>query len=339
VVEAVPAFVARAGTFTVACGDVSGLITAINAANASPGPSTINLSGCTYTLTTAAATTDGTGADGLPVITGMLTIDGNGATIARDSSAAPFRIVHVAGGAMVTVSGLTISGGDSSGLGGGILNDGRLTIEGSGVLDNAADGGGGGIGNHPGAALTIDTSAVSGNSAPASNDGGGIASGGMLTIANSDVSGNSVPAPSAGGAIESFGTLDITHTQFSDNTAGVAGAILDQSSMTASRTHFAANSATTDQGGALYVVSGASADVTDSGIDGNQAVGDGGGVFLETGATLMLTSSGVHGNASQSGGGGLFDSAGALVTLQDTIVTGNQPDNCEPSGTIAACAG
>ena len=50
--SAVP--VAHAAASTVACGDVAGLISAINSANTNGQPDTINLAaGCTYTLTAA----------------------------------------------------------------------------------------------------------------------------------------------------------------------------------------------------------------------------------------------------------------------------------------------
>src|SRR5437763_2891715 len=75
--------VTQAATYNVANGDVAGLIAAINAANSSPAPNTINLAnGGTYILTAI-----NNRVNGLPVITNSMTINGNGATIQRSGAA------------------------------------------------------------------------------------------------------------------------------------------------------------------------------------------------------------------------------------------------------------
>ncbi len=61
--------------------DVGALIAAIETANSTAAPDTLELAaGCTYTLTHAYS-----GDNGLPIIPGDLTINGNGATIRRSS--------------------------------------------------------------------------------------------------------------------------------------------------------------------------------------------------------------------------------------------------------------
>src|SRR5450432_4510511 len=75
--------------YAISC-STAALIVAITNANASAADDTISLSpGCTYTLTSVNDTTNG--ASGLPAIVstatgGKLTIEGNGATIARSSA-------------------------------------------------------------------------------------------------------------------------------------------------------------------------------------------------------------------------------------------------------------
>jgi hypothetical protein len=71
------------------------LISAITLANTTNGTVTL-ASGCTYTLTAINNTTDAGGV-GLPVITGKVTIQGSGATIARSSAGGTpvFRIFDV----------------------------------------------------------------------------------------------------------------------------------------------------------------------------------------------------------------------------------------------------
>src|SRR5438309_1806383 len=77
----------------------SSLVSAINTAN-NPGffqSSTVTLtSGCTYTLSTADNATDG--GNGLPMITGRVTIRGNDATITRSAASGTpaFRIFDIA---------------------------------------------------------------------------------------------------------------------------------------------------------------------------------------------------------------------------------------------------
>lgn len=114
------------------------------------------------------------------------------------------RVLEVAAGVQVTLSGLTIEGGDgrygsfdphvNDGLGGGILNWGALMVKGCVVTDNFNQNGspvdllGGGIYNA--GTLTLSGSTVTGNYA--AGEGAGIynASTGILTVQNSSVTRN-----------------------------------------------------------------------------------------------------------------------------------------------------
>jgi len=109
----------------VAAGDVVGLIAAINAANTNNIADTIELAPGTYTLTTVDNSTDG--ANGLPVISSDIAINGNGATITRDNAAPSFRIFYVESGGSLTIEDLTISNGVNFN-GSGIYTKGILTI-------------------------------------------------------------------------------------------------------------------------------------------------------------------------------------------------------------------
>ena len=92
--------------------------------------------GSTHTLTTV---NNGTyGANGLPVVTSAITIDGNGSTITRDPGAPPFRILEVRPSGNLTLEETTVTGGVT-------------------YLD------GGGISNYEGGILTLTNSTVSGN--------------------------------------------------------------------------------------------------------------------------------------------------------------------------------
>ena len=98
--------------FTCAAGEVACLIEAINQANANGEATTITLEAGTYTLTAINNTTDG--ANGLPSVTGVVTIQGAGAdatVIERDASAPGFRLVRVAATGSLTLQGLTLRQG------------------------------------------------------------------------------------------------------------------------------------------------------------------------------------------------------------------------------------
>jgi DNA-binding beta-propeller fold protein YncE len=192
--------VAQAAAFNIAAGDVSGLVTAINMANANGVANTINLSGGAYTLTSV-NNTRWEGPNGLPPITSDLTINGylgtdsaTGTMIAR--SAAPgtpsFRIFSVISGKL-TVNNLTVSGGLQTGsVGGGALFNGGGTV-------------------------TIVATTISGSRA---SEGGGILNYfGTLTIVNSTISGNettSTNANSNGGAgvLNFSGRLNVVSSTF-----------------------------------------------------------------------------------------------------------------------------
>ncbi|MGH8478886.1 MAG: hypothetical protein ACREXK_04755 [Gammaproteobacteria bacterium] len=190
---------------TINVGGGCTLIDAITAANtdaaaggciAGNGADTLVLvAGSTHTLTAAY---DG-GGNGLPEVTSVITIDGNGSTIARDPSAPQFRILEVGPGGDLTLQETTVSGGAASdGNGGGVYSyDGTLTLTNSTVSGNTASGCcGGGISNFNGA-VTLRNSTVSGNSAAFA--GGGIDSS-TLIMTNSTVSANSA---AYGGGIRS----------------------------------------------------------------------------------------------------------------------------------------
>ena len=88
----------------------------------------------------------------------LLTIDASDA----HTSSTFARVFTVQAGAAATISGLTISGGRRF-VGGGILNDGILTLDHVVVTNNESTWAGGGIESHSGASLTIKDSTITGN--------------------------------------------------------------------------------------------------------------------------------------------------------------------------------
>jgi hypothetical protein len=126
--------------------------------------------------------------------------------------------------ARVELSQLTVQDGEAS-PGGGISNNGTLTMSNLTVANNKAcpghEGVGGGISNN--GVLAIRNSTVSGNSACGvrvdgillPGAGGGISNGGMLTITNSTIAGNGATVRAG---ISNTRTVTINNSTISGNT-------------------------------------------------------------------------------------------------------------------------
>ncbi len=154
------------------------LITAITSANVDPASDTILLT-ANITLTSAAETDAAYDKSGLPAISSDIVIEGQGHSINRSAVAGTpdFRILRVATGASLTLYNLTINGGKavtgsvcSAACGGGLFNEGTVTIIHTAFSHNSADDGGAFYNN--GGSATITDSNFSNNSC--SNRGGGI---------------------------------------------------------------------------------------------------------------------------------------------------------------------
>lgn len=160
----------QAADFACAAGDVACLIVAINTANANGEANTITLEAGTYTLTAVDNTTDGP--NGLPSVTGMVTIQGAGAdatSLEREARVPGFRLGHVAATGNLTVDSLTIRGFGVSVVlpgpslnGGGLFNQGGiLTLDKVTLTNNRAEVGGGLFNN--GGTVTLATTSLTSN--------------------------------------------------------------------------------------------------------------------------------------------------------------------------------
>ncbi len=178
------------------------------------GHDLIRLQAGDYTLTAAYAA--GTG---LPIITSSMEIEGNGATIRRNSGSGHYRILEVASTGDLTLSRATITGGDGYGSytgGGGIYNAGVLTLTNSTIMGNHHEGGqGGGGGLYNVGKMTLLNSTVSGNRADLWH-GGGIHNIGELSVINSTISANDAPGYDGGG-IANNGVLTLTNSLIANN--------------------------------------------------------------------------------------------------------------------------
>jgi predicted outer membrane repeat protein len=205
-----------------------------------PNPSTITLSSAlpAFAIDT---TLTGPGA-------GQLTIDGNKS----------YRVFVVNTGVTVSLSGITVSDGFSTGNGGALYNYGTLNLSYSVFIGNSVQSGSSGGAIYSlgaGAALNIWNSTFSNNSA---SYGAAIQNeSGTLNIALSTFGAN--VAGTNGGAIYNYnsGTVNIADGTFSGNSAGSNGGslYLQSGTVNISTSTFSGNSATT-HGGTLYTEAG-----------------------------------------------------------------------------------
>jgi hypothetical protein len=170
-----------------------------------------------------------------------LTLTGNGHTIRQ--TCASQGVLSRSGTGLTTLDGVTITGGDSAGFGGGILSSGGpLTLNGSTITANHAATSGGGIAEV--GTLTLTNSTVSNNTAGAA--GGGTLVNGPAVVTNSTISGNT--STTGGGGIHANpGPLTITNSTITGNTdlGGGGGVVADNGTITLVYTTIAQNTSGT----------------------------------------------------------------------------------------------
>lgn len=169
-----------AGTITV--DGTCTLVDAITTAN-----SDTNTGGCVQTGTVSAAdsivlTVDTTltasnnstyGPTGLPVISSMITITGNGHTIERDPGDPDvFRLIAINSAGNLTLQDTTLSGGVTGANGGGVYSFGQLRIEGCTVTGNYSGYAGGGVSiiTYFNNTMALHKNLITGNTATGSGD-------------------------------------------------------------------------------------------------------------------------------------------------------------------------
>ncbi|MEW2471879.1 hypothetical protein AB0919_44035 [Streptomyces sp. NPDC046994] len=328
-----PAAPAQAQPATrIPCNDIAALKTAITNANTGGNGRIVLAPRCVYTLTSA----DNPG-DGLPEITGKVSIIGDDTTIERNS-AAPFRIFHVRQSGSLSLNSITVrygeTGADDSD-GGGILNaGGALTLTDSTVRNNRA-GTGGGIWNQRGT-LVLRNTTVSNNRA---GFGGGVATNGTMTMQGGALRGNTSGA--WGGGLANAGNTTLNNTSVENNDSGdLGGGII---TLTINL-----------QTGPLRLNS--------TQVSGNIARNDGGGIrFGSSERTTLYRSTVTHNTSNGSSGGGISNPGSFLrlfigtsarmdaqqnttlppfpVDLIRSSVVRNFPANCFPLRSVLGCTG
>ncbi len=293
----------------------------INQANADDQANTIVFDSTVFrtpqTITLSGGQLELSDTGGAQTITGpaaKVTISGGG-----DS-----RVFQVDGDVTASISGLTISGGlTSTGNGGGLDNDGTLTLTDCTVSGDTA-GFGGGVYNSGTAKFTGCT--ISGDTAYSPVDGGyGVFNGGTgggvynASSANLTVTGCTFTGNSAGedGGLSNLGTANLTDCALSANSGGGVGN--DAGTATLTDCTISGNSDPGGWGGGVFNRGITNLTLTDCTISGNSA-SYGGGVFNFISSNLTMTDCTVSGNSGGSGGG-LSNSGTA--TLTGCAISGN----------------
>ncbi len=205
---------------------------------------------------------------------------------------------------IVTVSGLILSAGHTTGSGAGIFNQENLTVRNCTISGNSAANGGG-IDNEN--KLTLQKVTITNNSA---STGGGLLNEdiGTLTMQNCTVSGNTAGSLSSGpvsnslgGGIDNEGVLTVQNCTISANSAPGGGGIRNETS------------------GKLTL--------QNSTISGNTAAAGGGietlGVLTVQNCTIALNQTFALDGSHFAPGAGIFISSNNTITLHNTIVARN----------------
>jgi hypothetical protein len=272
------------------------------------------------------------------VVGQSLTITGLGASNLSISGNNASTIFAISAATNVSISGLTITEGNAGvGEGGGIYNDGSLTLTNCALTaDNALinvstalgftggdAGNGGGIFNDAAGTLTMSGTTISGSRADV---GGAIYNnGGRVTMTNCVLS-NSSAEQGAGLLNTAGGTVNITGSSITQNDAleeAGGGICNENSTLTITGSIVSSNTATTYGGGIANLASG-TLTVSSTVLQGDTANQYGGGIFNFTGATVTINNGSTLSSDKANGlfGGGLFDYEGTANIANSTVSGG-----------------
>jgi CSLREA domain-containing protein len=355
---------------------------AIQEANMLPGPDTIILQpNTTYTLTRA-GTNEGKSLNGDLNILDSVTIVGagpNSTIIDGNGSATGERVLTVSNcidnGTLpgtsptpsptppvcnandandpkvikASISGITIENGKSTNFGGGLINNGNLTLINVTITKNTVSGvndWGGGI--YSSGPLTINNCTIADNISGTHNAyGGGICNNGAMMITNSTISGNitSGSVGYGGGIYTSGATATIKNSTISGNTATNGGGIFKAGFPVVVINSTISGNFSNVNGGGIFAGSGTIGlfNVTVTGNKANSdgtGTGIGGGVNADSGSTLNFQNSIIAGNFNVTDTGGPFDilnnddCAGTISSLTNNIMHDVNTSYCTVTGPV-----
>ena len=261
-------------------------------------------------------------------IVGHATTDAPVPTLNGDGAG---QVVHIRASSTVTLTNLTITGGHTYGAGGGIYNQGTLTLVDAMVRGNRTHWAQGG------AVYNGGTLVLNGSSSVLRNRGGGIYNDGTVTM--NDRSSVRLHLNNVGidnhGTVTMNGSSSVRRNRYAgvetwasftmNDSSSVSGNRGSQGGIAVDHGDLVMNGSSSVHGNrqvGIAVYFGTSATMNDSSsVRGNRG-GYGGGVFL--GGTLTMNdASRVTGNVAARTGGGIYDTSGDLILNGTSSVTGN----------------
>ncbi len=297
---------------------------AIMEANANPNKDTIYLPAGNYVLTRVGKDNNALRGDldirhKLDIVgagVDVTFIDGNG-DVTDD------RVFTIFAFSKVTMTGIQILFGETTGNGGAIYSTGTLTLNDSYLNGNMAKNGGG-IYNastqFAAGSLTLNNTTVINNTA--AMDGGAIYNKGALALNNSTIEDNE--AQSGGGGIFNRGTMALMSGIVNRNTAGGGGGIFsDHGMVTISHSTISHNTSAVLGGGIINLGTNDNhfsvMTLSDSTVSGNTADSGGGGIHNSGDMQLFNTT--VSGNTARDGGG--ISHALNTLRMTNSTISGN----------------
>lgn len=238
-------------------------------------------------------------------------------------------VIKVESGGKLTISGSgTVTGGNNSGNGGCILNEGTLELQSGNISSNSAVNGGG-IYNT--GALTISGGNVQSNTASTGHGGGIYHAGTSLTISNGNIQNNTSTSGNGGGIYNDGTDLTVSGgTILSNAGAANGGGIYNNTgkSMAISGGTIQNNTSAGGNGGGVYnygtlTISGGS--ITGNGYSSNTVyVAKGGGIY--NCGTLNISGGTIQTNRATASGGGIYQ-GGTINMSGSPTVTNNTVSN------------
>ena len=261
----------------------------------------------------------------------------SGATSIKDTTVSENTAAYAAGiysdsgldSSSLTVIDSTVSENIASELDGGIWNGryGTATIDGSTISGNIGGMSGGGISNQ--GSMTIEGTTITGNSVTVPNEwtaigGGGISNSGTLTVADTIISLNKANHGLGGGIING-GSATITDSTISDNTARVGGGMdnLQNGQMTVTNSIISKNTADGNVGGGGIINSGnLFIGGTSQIIENRCPYGNGGGISSGSSMTLDGNGVAIKFNRAWYGGSDWYLGFGVYSVIGEPITSG-----------------
>ncbi len=237
-------------------------------------------------------------------------------------------------GSNVSLSYLTLTQGNTAGIGGAINNKGTLTVSNCNFENNSATNNGGAITNT--GSLTVKKSIFTGNNGytnggaaiynagktnvigsnfVTNGHGGAIENTGNLDVTGGNFISNSIKIGGDGAAIYNTGVGNVVSSNFTGNTMDAGGAIYNHGILSIISSNFKSNTGYFD-GGAID--NNGNLNVKDSNFTNNFA-SFGGAIYNEAAGILTITGSTFKNNSALNDGGAIYNSGSANVNFNRIV--------------------